>query len=118
MSVCRTATFAGSKRSRHSCTQISNLRRVIRSQVPKAEVLAAFPGIVRLLGSHSNVVHSYAAICIERLLSLKVRLLHRRIWSHGKGSCGRMMPSYTHLPPRLKPAASGNSCIMSCPTWR
>lgn len=44
-----------------------------RSQIPKAEALAAFPGLVRLLGSDSNVVHSYAATCIERLLSLKVR---------------------------------------------
>jgi len=42
-----------------------------RSQIPKAEALAAFPGLVRLLGSDSNVVHSYAATCIERLLSLK-----------------------------------------------
>lgn len=50
-----------------------------RTQIPKADVLSVFPGIVRLLGSDSNVVHSYAAVCIERLLSLKVGLhLH---WS-------------------------------------
>ena len=38
-----------------------------------------FPAVVRLLGSDSNVVHSYAAICIERLLSMKVSLLGDRL---------------------------------------
>lgn len=46
-----------------------------RAQIPKADVLAAFPGLVHQLGSESNVVHSYAATCIERLLSVKVRRL-------------------------------------------
>ena len=31
-----------------------------------------FPHIVRALSSDSNVVHSYAAIAVERLLSMKV----------------------------------------------
>lgn len=44
-----------------------------RSQLSKADAIAVFPAVVRLLGSDSNVVHSYAAICIERLLSMKVR---------------------------------------------
>lgn len=44
-----------------------------RIQILKADVLAVFPGVVRLLGSESNVVHSQAAMCIESLLSLKVR---------------------------------------------
>ena len=43
-----------------------------RSQISATEVLAAFPGLVRLLGAESNVVHSYAATCMERLLCLKV----------------------------------------------
>lgn len=43
-----------------------------RAQIPKADVLAAFPGIVALLGSESNVVHSQAAMCIDQLLVMKV----------------------------------------------
>lgn len=31
-----------------------------------------FPLLINLLGSEYNVVHSYAAIAIERLLSVKV----------------------------------------------
>jgi Cse1 len=44
-----------------------------RAQIPKPDVLAAFPGIVALLGSESNVVHSQAAMCIDQLLVMKVR---------------------------------------------
>jgi len=43
-----------------------------RSLVSKADAIPAFPHIVRALGSDSNVVHSYAAIAVERLLSMKV----------------------------------------------
>ena len=43
-----------------------------RAQIPKADVLAAFPGIGALLGSESNVVHSQAAMCIDQLLVMKV----------------------------------------------
>lgn len=42
-----------------------------RSQLPKATCVALFPSIVGLFASESNVVHSYAAICIERMLALK-----------------------------------------------
>lgn len=34
--------------------------------------LQLFPSLVNLLGSASNVVHSYAAIAVERLLASKV----------------------------------------------
>jgi hypothetical protein len=34
-----------------------------------------FPLLVTLLGSEYNVVHSYAAIAIEKLLSVKVSVL-------------------------------------------
>ena len=44
-----------------------------RSQVPKATLVGLFPRLVAALGSPSNVVHSYAAICIERLLASRVR---------------------------------------------
>ena len=42
-----------------------------RSQLSKAAILAAFPLLVALLQSESNVVHSYAAILVERLLTSK-----------------------------------------------
>ena len=45
---------------------------IFRSQLPKASLLTIFPQLVALLKSESNVVHSYAAILIERLLASKV----------------------------------------------
>uniref|UniRef100_A0A7S3VJD6 Importin N-terminal domain-containing protein n=1 Tax=Dunaliella tertiolecta TaxID=3047 RepID=A0A7S3VJD6_DUNTE len=42
-----------------------------RSLLPKETLLAVFPLLVALLGSEYNVVHSYAAIAIEKLLSVK-----------------------------------------------
>ncbi len=45
---------------------------ILRGQLPTPVILAAFGNLVALLGSDSNVVHSYAAIAIERLLASKV----------------------------------------------
>eukprot|EP00958_Prasinococcus_capsulatus_P029052 scaffold7246_cov410-Prasinococcus_capsulatus_cf.AAC.13 len=42
-----------------------------RSQIPKAAVVQVLPSIISLLTAESNVVHSYAAQCLERLLVLK-----------------------------------------------
>ncbi|KAG1661631.1 hypothetical protein FOA52_002861 [Chlamydomonas sp. UWO 241] len=42
-----------------------------RSLLPKETCLALFPLLIAHLGSEFNVVHSYAALAIERLLSLK-----------------------------------------------
>ncbi|GAB4819020.1 hypothetical protein N2152v2_006066 [Parachlorella kessleri] len=42
-----------------------------RSQLPKDTTLALFPSLINLLGAESNVVHSYAAIAVEKVLSLK-----------------------------------------------
>ncbi|KAF5835999.1 cellular apoptosis susceptibility/chromosome segregation 1-like protein [Dunaliella salina] len=42
-----------------------------RSLLPKETLLAVFPLLVALLASEYNVVHSYAAIAIEKLLSVK-----------------------------------------------
>lgn len=47
---------------------------ILRSQLPTPVILGTFGNIVSLLGSDSNVVHSYAAIAIERLLASKVSL--------------------------------------------
>jgi exportin-2 (importin alpha re-exporter) len=42
-----------------------------RSQLPKDTELGLFPALINLLGSESNVVHSYAAIAVDRLLSMR-----------------------------------------------
>ena len=42
-----------------------------RTQIPKAGVIQVLPSIIALLTAESNVVHSYAAQCLERLLVLK-----------------------------------------------
>lgn len=42
-----------------------------RSQLPHDALRQLFPSLISLLGSESNVVHSYAAIAVERLLSLR-----------------------------------------------
>lgn len=44
---------------------------VFRSLLPKSDALGLVPDVVRFLGSESNVVHSYAAICIDKLLLVK-----------------------------------------------
>ncbi|KAG6488026.1 hypothetical protein ZIOFF_056784 [Zingiber officinale] len=44
---------------------------VFRVQIPKPAVLALFPHLARFLVAESNVVHSYAANCIEKLLMVK-----------------------------------------------
>jgi exportin-2 (importin alpha re-exporter) len=40
-------------------------------QIPKAACLSLFPHLVALLLDEHNVVHSYAAHCIERLLVVR-----------------------------------------------
>ncbi|GAX80072.1 hypothetical protein CEUSTIGMA_g7510.t1 [Chlamydomonas eustigma] len=42
-----------------------------RSLLPKATCLALFPSLISMLGSEYNVVHSYAALAIERMLLIK-----------------------------------------------
>ena len=56
---------------------------IFRSQLPKASLLAIFPQLVALLKSESNVVHSYAAILIERLLASKVKSTHEKSTTEG-----------------------------------
>ena len=60
----------------------------VAAQLPKAACLEAFPHLVRLLGAEANVVHSYAAIAIDRLLTQKVRTFHlltRTAWRSRRG---------------------------------
>ncbi|CAL1352797.1 unnamed protein product [Linum trigynum] len=42
-----------------------------RTQLPKDTVINLLPDLARFLGAKSNVVHSYAACCIEKLLLVK-----------------------------------------------
>ncbi|PSS04147.1 Exportin-2 like [Actinidia chinensis var. chinensis] len=44
---------------------------MFRNQISKPIAMALIPDVVRFLGSESNVVHSYAASCIEKLLLVK-----------------------------------------------
>ncbi|KAH7543014.1 exportin-2 [Ziziphus jujuba] len=44
---------------------------MFRNHIPKQAALQLFPDLIRFLGAESNVVHSYAAICIEKLLLVK-----------------------------------------------
>ncbi|KAM0932662.1 putative importin-beta domain, exportin-2, armadillo-like helical, exportin-2, central [Dioscorea sansibarensis] len=42
-----------------------------REQIPKQASMALLPDVIRFLAAESNVVHSYAANCIEKLLLVK-----------------------------------------------
>ncbi|XP_035539805.1 exportin-2-like [Juglans regia] len=44
---------------------------MFRNQISKEVAFQFFPDLVRFLGAESNVVHSYAASCIEKLLLVK-----------------------------------------------
>ncbi|KAH7519468.1 exportin-2 [Ziziphus jujuba] len=44
---------------------------MFRNHIPKNVAVQLFPDLIRFLGAESNVVHSYAASCIEKLLLVK-----------------------------------------------
>lgn len=44
---------------------------MFRNHIPKHVAGQLFPDLIRFLGAESNVVHSYAASCIEKLLLVK-----------------------------------------------
>ncbi|KAJ3694500.1 hypothetical protein LUZ60_009980 [Juncus effusus] len=45
-----------------------------RELLPKPAALSLLPSVIKFLGSESNVVHSYAATCIEKLLLVKDKI--------------------------------------------
>ena len=45
---------------------------LFRARISKAQCVQLLPAVVAALGSPANVVHSYAATCLERLLTSKV----------------------------------------------
>ncbi|KAL4452248.1 hypothetical protein ABPG75_007910 [Micractinium tetrahymenae] len=71
-----------------------------RSQLPKETELGLFPSLVNLLGSESNVVHSYAAIAVDRLLSMREPAAGAAGAAAGRGG-PRFQPS--DLAPLLQP---------------
>ncbi|KAI3438113.1 hypothetical protein D9Q98_000554 [Chlorella vulgaris] len=66
-----------------------------RSQLPKETQLGLFPALINLLGSESNVVHSYAAIAIDRLLAMKEPSVN--------GAAGGLRFQAAELAPLLQP---------------
>jgi exportin-2 (importin alpha re-exporter) len=44
---------------------------IFRSHIPKGLIVPALPAVVQLLTAEENVVHTYAANCLERLLTTK-----------------------------------------------
>ncbi len=46
---------------------------IFRNQLTKNQVIQLIPAVVKHVGSNSAVVHTYAANCIERILSVKDR---------------------------------------------
>ena len=48
---------------------------LMRGQLSTQSVLSTFGSLANLLRADSNVVHSYAAVTVERLLASRVRLL-------------------------------------------
>ena len=60
---------------RHPVLKADALKFVtlLRGQLATQALLGIFGGLVSLLAAEANVVHSYAAVAIERLLASKVR---------------------------------------------
>lgn len=83
-----------------------------RSQLPLELLLEALPFIIKLLGAESNVVHSYAAICLERMLVMKEngkpRIPPQDVVSH-------MQPLLTALFQALDlPESAENEYVVKC----
>ena len=49
---------------------------LMRGQLSTQSVLSTFGSLANLLRADSNVVHSYAAVAVERLLASRVRVLN------------------------------------------
>jgi len=62
--------------SQHSVLRASCLKfvTVFRNQLPREQVGQVLPAICRHITAESPVVHSYAAICVERLLRVKDKM--------------------------------------------
>ncbi|XP_071696769.1 exportin-2-like [Rutidosis leptorrhynchoides] len=84
-----------------------------RVLIPKPIAMALFGDVVRFLGSDINVVHSYAASCIEKLLLVKDNGVQARYTAQ---DIGPILPTLmTNLFGALeKPESEENQYIMKC----
>lgn len=86
---------------------------MFRNQLPKHVALALLPDVVRFLGSDSNVVHSYAAGCIEKLLLVKDEGGMSRYFAADVGPF--LLALMTNLFSALqKPESEENQYVMKC----
>ncbi|GFR48907.1 hypothetical protein Agub_g10856 [Astrephomene gubernaculifera] len=86
-----------------------------RSLLPKEACLAAVPPLVALLGCEYCVVHSYAAICLERLLSLKEAGAGRGLRFSSQDLGAHLQPLLERLFAGFKlPDSSENEYLMKC----
>ncbi|XP_020981826.1 exportin-2 [Arachis duranensis] len=86
---------------------------MFRSQISKQIALKFFPDLVRFLASESNVVHSYAASCIEKLLLVKDEVSRPR---YTAGDINPIFPMLmNNLFSALKlPESEENQYVMKC----
>ncbi|XP_078428749.1 cellular apoptosis susceptibility protein, putative / importin-alpha re-exporter [Wolffia australiana] len=87
---------------------------VFRSQIPKQTAVLLLPDLIRFLGAESNVVHSYAANCIEKLLTVRDGGLLR----YTAADVGPfLLPLMTNLFNALRfPESQENPYVMKCIT--
>ncbi|PKA47263.1 Exportin-2 [Apostasia shenzhenica] len=97
---------------------------VFREQVPKNVATALLPDVISILRANSNVVHSYAANCIEKLLLIRDRTPVIASVSNALTLQPRYGPSdiNPHLAPLIRnlfdalglPDSKENQYIMKC----
>ncbi|PIN17337.1 Nuclear export receptor CSE1/CAS (importin beta superfamily) [Handroanthus impetiginosus] len=86
---------------------------MFRNQISKPVALALLPDVVRFLGLYSNVVHSYAASCIEKLLLVKDEGGRARYSAADVSPI--LLPLMTNLFSALhKPESAENQYVMKC----
>ncbi|KAG8391954.1 hypothetical protein BUALT_Bualt01G0240900 [Buddleja alternifolia] len=86
---------------------------MFRNQLSKPVAMALLPDVVRFLGSESNVVHSYAASCIEKLFLVKDEGGSSRYSAADVGPF--LLALMTNLFSALqKPESEENQYVMKC----
>ncbi|KAJ0258194.1 Exportin-2 [Hirschfeldia incana] len=86
---------------------------MFRSHLPKPFAMQLFPELVRFLKAESNVVHSYAASCIEKLLLVKDEGGRSRYVAGDISPF--LLPLMTNLFDALRfPESEENQYIMKC----
>ncbi|XP_061348064.1 exportin-2-like [Gastrolobium bilobum] len=86
---------------------------MFRTQISKHVVLKFFPDLVRFLAAESNVVHSYAASCIEKLLLVKDEGVRARYTSADINPIFAMLMNSLFNALKL-PESEENQYVMKC----